>query len=237
MVKSLLIMNTKFRNYLCLTKPGMVRGNVIVAAAAYLFGAAVVDWQIFTFLCIGMGCIVGSACAFNNYYDRFIDAKMERTKNRSLASGRVSVRSALVLGFVLLIVGTLILYTFTNTLTLVCALVGFAVYVFAYTPFKHMSGHALWVGAVAGAMPPVAGYVAATNTLDTYAFILFLFLFIWQIPHFVAIALYRFSEYQAAGVPLIIKNRPSEKTQKIAKKVFRYSLVVLLLFCVVIAIF
>ena len=209
----------------------MVFGNVLVAAAAFLFvSPELIDWPLFFILFVGLSLVISSACTFNNYFDRRLDAKMERTKNRALPAGRISPGSALVFGLVLLFFGVVVLYQ-TNALALGAALLGFIVYVFLYTPLKPRTPHALWVGAVAGAMPPVVGYTAAANTLDLYALLLFVALFLWQIPHFLAIAVYRYEEYKAAGIPLFIKKNPSDKTKRLARVVFYLSLVVLLLAC------
>ena len=218
--------------YLEITKPRMVLVNVIVAAAAFIYGShSAINWELFWYMAVGLTLVVASGCVFNNVHDRTIDARMERTKNRALPSGRVSPAAALALGGILLALGALVLW-YTNLLALILALLGFVVYVFLYTPLKHRSAYALFVGAVAGAMPPLVGYAAAGQTIDTTAVMLFGALFLWQLPHFVAIAYYRFDEYKAAKVPLLIHHAPSERARRIARSVFYASLVILLLFCV-----
>ncbi len=221
------------RTYYNLTKPGIIYGNALVAAAAFIFGShAGIDWQLFLLTIAGLSLVIGGSCVFNNYYDRDIDARMERTKKRAFASGKVSPLHALIFGTVLLVSG-IILLSYTNLLALGAALLGFIVYVFFYTPLKHRTGYAVYVGAIAGATPPVVGYAAATNTLDMYALAFFAFLFLWQLPHFFAIARYRFKEYQAAGVPLLVKEPQNEKEAKQARKIFLASLIILLLWCLV----
>ncbi len=216
--------------YLSLTKPRMVMGNMLVAVAAFVFGSwGAVDWSVFAFFTAGLSLVIGSGCVFNNYYDRFLDARMERTKNRALAVGTIKPGHALVLGTLLLASGAVMLF-YTTLPALYAALIGFIFYALFYTPLKHISGHSLFVGAVAGAMPPVAGYLAASPTLDTNVVLLFLALFFWQIPHFIAIANYRFDEYTAGNIPLLIKKSPSENRRGLSRKVFHYSLVLLLLF-------
>lgn len=207
--------------------------NVMVAAAVYVFASpAVFDWYSFFVMMSGLAFVVGSACAFNNVADRALDAKMERTKNRPTVTGKISPLHALIVASALLIIGILLL-TQTHILALASALLGFVVYVFVYTPLKPKSGLALFVGAVAGATPPLVGYAAAAHTLDALAFGLFAVLFLWQVPHFLAIARYRFEEYTAGGVPLLIKKAPHEDARRQARKVFHYSLVFLLLFCLI----
>ena len=220
------------RTYYELAKPGIIYGNTLTAGAGFfLAGQGVIEWSLLVVMLVGLSFIIASACVFNNYFDRHIDARMERTKNRALVVGHASKTGALLFGLALLLFGTLTLHYYTNILALGVALVGFLVYVFLYTPLKPHTAHALWVGAVAGATPPVVGYTAASGVLDVYAWILFAALFLWQIPHFLAIAVYRFEEYRAAGIPLFISKTPSPETKKKARAVFYASLVVLLLGC------
>jgi heme o synthase len=225
-------MKSFIKSYYRLTKPGIIYGNLLVASAGFIFASAGnVDWTLFFTTLAGLACIIASGCVFNNIYDRNIDARMERTRNRALVVGHISPRSAFLFGSVLGILGVVILYIYSSPLALFMSLIGLVVYVGWYTPLKHKNPAALFVGAVAGAVPPVVGYVAVTNAFDLSAVLLFLALYIWQIGHFLAISVYRYDEYAAAGVPLYIKKSPSPEAKKIAKKLFFYSLVVLLLFC------
>lgn len=218
--------------YFSLTKPRMVLGNVIVAAAAFIFGSpATIDWEAFALMAAGLSLVIGAGCVLNNYYDRNIDARMERTKGRVLAMGRIDAYHALAFGAALLVLGAVLLAQI-NQPALWTALFAAAAYVLAYTPMKHKSGYALYVGAIAGAMPPVIGYVAATGALDWTAGALFALLYLWQLPHFMAIAIYRFDEYAAAGVPLLVRGPHSAAARKRARLAFYASLVILLLFCV-----
>jgi protoheme IX farnesyltransferase len=224
-------LSAKIKTYYELTKPGIIYGNAIVAAAAYVFGSHG-HFVLSTFLAmlLGLSLVIGGACVFNNYYDRGIDARMERTKKRGFAAGQVNPTSALIYGVVLLVVGVVLLQTI-NLYALGAALLGFVTYVFLYTPLKARTGLAVFVGAIAGAVPPVVGYTAATNMLDYFAVAFFAFLFLWQIPHFFAIARYRYDDYFAAGVPLLVKKPETEQARVQARKIFYASLIVLLLFC------
>lgn len=218
------------RNYISLTKPGIIFGNVLVAASAFVFGAPdAFDWKLFLYMNAGLSLVIAGAAVFNNYVDRFIDAKMERTKHRPLAAGTIPLFPALMFGTALSLAGAGLLWL-TNPYAFGAALVGFFGYVLVYTPMKHVSGYAVYVGAVAGATPPVVGYAAATGLIDTTAAWLFVLLFLWQLPHFIAIAMFRFHEYTAAGVPLLI-SEPSDTRKTQARKIFYASLVVLLVFC------
>lgn len=219
------------KEYYRLAKPGIVYGNALVAAAGFLYASAGrVDWLLCLAMLAGLSLVVASACVFNNYFDRDIDKKMTRTKSRALASGSISAQNALAYAAVLGLAGAAILFFFTNLLALSVAAAGWAIYVALYTPLKHVTPQALWVGAIAGATPPVAGYVAVTNTLDSTALAFFIFLFIWQVPHFLGIAAYRYDEYVAAGIPLLI-TKPTARGKKIGRIVFYASLVVLLVWC------
>lgn len=219
-------------DYYQLIKPGIVYGNVITVLAAFLFASR---WEfsaaLFFATMIGMAFVVASACVFNNYFDRGIDSKMMRTKKRALAMGIISPCAALVYASALGIVGSVLLWFAVNPLTALVALLGWLIYVCAYTPLKPISPRALYVGAVAGAMPIVAGYTAVTDKLDLTVFLLFAFMFLWQLPHFIAIAMYRYDEYAAAGIPLVV-GKPTGKQKRIARLVFFFSLAVLLIFCV-----
>lgn len=222
------------RKYLDLTKPRLLLVNVLVAASVYIFASGdVIDWTSFFAVGAGLSLIVGSACIFNNIADRVMDAKMERTKNRALPTGAITPPQALLYGLVLFIGGVLLLHFYTNLLTLAMTLLGFIIYVFLYTPLKPRTGYALYVGAVAGAMPPLVGYAAAANTLDFYALGLFMILFLWQVPHFLAIARFRFDEYRAAGVPLLVSRPLTPEENVKARQMFRFSLVFLVALCVV----
>lgn len=226
------------KDYLELTKYRLALVNVLVAAAAFVFASPVqagspwvLDWQTFGITLLGLWLIIASGCVFNNYLDRFLDARMERTKHRALPAGRVDPIHALMYGAVLLAGGTTLLFIYAHLLALVAALAGFAVYVFLYTPLKPKSGYALFVGALAGAAPPLVGYAAAAHTLDLWALAFFAFMFFWQIPHFLAIARYRFEEYTFAGVPLLVDKPLDEEGRRKARWVFYLSLLLLLLFC------
>jgi heme o synthase len=217
--------------YYRLCKPGIVYGNALVAAAGFAYAArGHIDWLLFLYMLLGLSLVIASACVFNNYFDRGIDAKMERTKNRPLVVGHISSAGALSFGTLLGIAGAMLLFFFTTLPAFAVAVFGWLVYVALYTPLKHITPQALWVGAIAGATPPVVGYVAVTNSLDYTALWLFIFLFIWQVPHFLGIAAYRYDEYAAAGIPLLL-SKPSGRGKAAGRIVFYVSLAVLLAWC------
>lgn len=193
------------RLYFSLTKPGVLLGNVISSIAGFLFASKLnFNTDLFFGLLIGITLIIASACALNNYYDRDIDKVMERTKNRPSANGRVKGQNVVIFSIILLIFGTLILFTFTNILTTAIALLGFFIYVWPYAMFsKRKSYHGTLVGAIAGAMPILAGYTSVTNFIDIGAVLLFASLFFWQLPEFYSISIYRHDEYKKAKIPVI----------------------------------
>ncbi|MDL2362840.1 MAG: heme o synthase [Patescibacteria group bacterium] len=194
----------KFRAYYLLTKPGIIRGNILVAAGGFLFAArGHVDILLLLATLIGTSLVIASACVLNNYIDRDIDTRMERTKKRALVTGFITPSSALIYAAVLGISGTIILFVYVNALTGVIGLFGFFAYVVLYTYAKRLTTHGTVIGSISGAIPPVAGYAAVTNYLDVTALLLFIILVAWQMPHFYAIAVFRQDEYAAAKIPVL----------------------------------
>jgi protoheme IX farnesyltransferase len=192
------------RAYLQLIKPGIIMGNGITAAGGFaLASKGSLDLGLFFFTLVGLSLIIASACAFNNYIDRDADKKMARTQNRPLARGDLSFREALFFASVLGIAGALLLTYFVNLTAALLALIGFAVYVFFYSHLKYRTVHGTLIGSIAGAVPPAVGYCAVTHLFDGGAFLLFLMIALWQMPHFFAIAIYRLEDYAAAQVPVL----------------------------------
>jgi protoheme IX farnesyltransferase len=188
-----------------LTKPGVTYGNLITAVAGYLFAAhGHIDWSVFAMLTVGTWFVIASACVINNYLDLDIDRVMTRTKKRPLVTGEVTPRQALIFGAALGIAGTALLSIFTNYWVVGAGILGWVTYVWLYGALsKRKSIHGTLVGAVSGAVPIFAGYMAAKGTIDIGSVLVFAVLFFWQMPEFYSIAVYRRSEYEAAGVPII----------------------------------
>jgi protoheme IX farnesyltransferase len=202
------------KKYYQLAKPGIIYGNSITAAAGFFLASRdSISWPLFFSMLVGLGLVMGGACVFNNCLDKDIDEKMSRTKSRATVTNEISMRNAWIYGSVLLLLGSAILFFFTNILTLCVALIGAVVYVGMYTPLKRHTMYSTIIGAVAGATPPVVGFCAVTNTFNLEALLLFLILFFWQMPHFYAIAIYRQSEYEAAGIPLLPIQKGIPKTK------------------------
>jgi protoheme IX farnesyltransferase len=187
-----------------LTKPGVTYGNLITTVAGYLFAAkGSIDWTLFIMLTFGTWCVIASACVINNYLDQDIDALMTRTKKRPLLTGEVTPKEALMFGLLLGLAGVLVLGVFTNYLVVGVGALGWITYVWLYGALsKRKSVHGTLVGAVSGAAPILAGYVAASGAIDIGAALVFAALFFWQMPEFYSIAIYRKKEYAAAHIPL-----------------------------------
>lgn len=192
-----------WREYYILTKPGIIRGNLLTAIGGFFLGlSGNILWGTLAALLFGMSLVIGASCVINNYLDRNIDGAMTRTKRRAIVSGRISGKAALLFGSILAIVGFTVLIVWTNPLTVALGLIGLVSYVALYTPAKHRTPYATLIGTIPGAIPPVAGYAAASGQLDKVSLLLFLILITWQMPHFYAIAIRRLDEYKAAKVPV-----------------------------------
>ena len=193
------------KHFIQITKPGIIFGNVLsVAGGFFLASKGHVDFGLFLAAVIGTSLVVASGCVFNNCIDRDIDVKMERTKNRVLVQGLVSLKLALIFASVLGIAGVSLLYTKANPLAALFAVIGFVIYVGFYSLYlKRKSVHGTLVGSLSGAMPPVIGYVAVSNSFDLAALTLLVMFSLWQMPHSYAIAIFRFNDYLAASIPVL----------------------------------
>jgi heme o synthase len=222
------------RDYLQLTKPGMVAGNLLPAVAGFLLASKHhFNGALFIETLVGLALIIAAACAFNNYLDRDIDAKMRRTRSRALVRKTLRPRSALIFADGLLAAGTAVLAVFSNGLALTAALAGFFSYVFIYGYAKRHSHWGTLVGSFPGAMPPLVGYCSVTGRLDAAALILFLTLVFWQMPHFYAIAIYRRQDYADAGLPIwSVKHGLASTKRQMLLFVLAFTLTVPLLYLI-----
>ncbi len=185
-----------------------------VSAGFFLGSKGHMIWSLFFWTLLGVSLIIASGCIFNNYIDREIDAKMERTKDRPLVKGSVSLTSALTTGVVSGIAGIIVLLFYTNYLALFIGLLGLFFYLIPYSIAKRRSVYGPFVGSIAGAVPLVAGYSAASNRFDTGAIILFAILCLWQIPHFLSISIYRLNDYASASIPVLPVKKGIYETKK-----------------------
>ncbi len=188
----------------------------MTAAAGFLLAASIkgtFDPGLFLAILLGASLVIACGCVINNYIDRGIDQKMARTKKRAMVTGIIPVRNAIIYAVILGISGFLILALYTNALTVIIGVIGLFFYLVMYSVWKRLSVWGTMVGSVSGATPIVAGYTAVTNRFDVGAFLLFLILVLWQMPHFYAIAMYRLNDYKAAGLPVL----PVKKGMRAAK--------------------
>lgn len=197
--------NVAVRDFVTLVKPRITL-NVVITAAGGLFlsrrmpGAEALSAVTIVSTLLGCALIVAGANALNMYIERDSDRLMARTKNRPLPAGRMSPRVALWFGVAISAVSIPVLAVGANALTALLAIIANLLYVLAYTPLKQHSAYALHVGAIPGAIPPLLGWTAGTGRIDAAGLVLFGIMFLWQIPHFCAIALFRKTEYANAGI-------------------------------------
>lgn len=221
------------RSYLQLIKPGITLSNSISAVAGFLLAVSVVHYfSVGTFLGAGLGIalVIASACVANNILDRDIDKRMKRTAKRDVASGAISIPKALAFSAVLGVVGFILLITLTTMLTFWLGVIAYIWYVAVYGIAKRTTAFSTIVGGVAGALPPMAGYVAVTGAIDAAAIILFLILFFWQLPHFYAISMFRRDDYAKAKLPVWSVRYGMKSTKRqIFASVVLYAIVSLLL--------
>ena len=185
------------KDIVALGKPSIAAMSMFMAAAGYLLAGAG-PLAVSLYALIGTALVVASANALNMYLERESDALMSRTKTRPLPDGRMAPFWALFWGIIWGVAGLLVLWFGVNVMTTALAAASLFVYVLVYTPMKSRSHWALVVGAFPGAAPPLMGWTASTGGLEAPGLLLFGVLFIWQVPHFVAISLYRKVEYENA---------------------------------------
>lgn len=154
--------------------------------------------------------LVAAACMINCVMEKDIDAQMERTRHRPLPAGRLSSKTVMSCGVILVALCLSALYLYANALTSLLGLVATLSYLFLYTPMKQKSSWALFAGAIPGAIPPLMGWTAATGEIGSVGLVLFAILFIWQVPHFLSISIYHADDYKKAGLktfPADVGNR------------------------------
>ncbi len=178
---------------------------VATALVGYLFGSSAAAFAPLTLLVtiLGTALVGAGAGALNQYLEKEQDAKMNRTRHRPLPSGRITPREALLLGTIFSLAGVLILSVGANRLSGLLAILTLGFYLFLYTPLKGRSALCTLVGAIPGAMPPLIGWAAGNGSLNLEAWLLFGILFLWQLPHFLAIAWTYREDYARAGFKML----------------------------------
>ena len=191
-------------SYLELTKPRILLLVLVTATIGYYLGAkGLVVPTPYLALLLGVALTCAGSSALNHYLEREYDSNMERTKNRPIPAGVIAPSHALTFGVSLVLLGIAVLYLRVNMLTAFLALLAAFLYIVVYTPMKRVSWVNTTIGAFPGAMPPLLGWAAATGTLSFNAGMLFLILFIWQHPHFYAIAWMFREDYKKAGFKML----------------------------------
>ncbi len=203
-----------FLDFKEITKAGLAISVVFSSIVGYLLGfSAQHPFSVVTLVLLAIGgyCMVGASNIFNQVIEKDLDAKMDRTKNRPVPSGRISVNNALTLGFVLTCIGLVVLY-FINPKTAMFGAISIFMYVSLYTPLKTLTPLSVFVGAFPGAIPFMLGWVAATGSFGIEAGTLFLIQFFWQFPHFWAIGWFLFEDYEKAGFFMLPTGKRDNKT-------------------------
>src|SRR5580704_14867052 len=198
------------RDYLELTKPRITLLILVCAAVGYWFGCrASFHWTILAHALLGTALLASGTSALNQWYEVDSDAKMRRTSQRPLPAGRIGRTHGLAFGLLLSAAGFADLWIGTNLLAAALGLFTFLSYLLLYTPLKQRSPICTTVGAIPGAMPPLIGYAAAGHGIDAGAVALFLILFVWQFPHFDAIAWMYRDDYARGGIRMLPVIEPS----------------------------
>lgn len=183
-----------------LTKPSVTTLVMVTMVSGALAASVPIEPFRLGLAMFATACVVGAANAFNMWMERDSDGLMSRTRRRPLPTGRLSPEMVLGFGSLLAVVGLCLLATAVSSLSALLGWVALCSYVMAYTPLKRVTTWSLHVGAVPGAMPPLIGWASVTGSLSREAFALFAILFVWQLPHFLAIATFRAPEYARAGL-------------------------------------
>lgn len=191
------------RDLASLVKPNVTLLVLITTAGGLWLAPGDLSWSRLLATLAGTVLIVAAANALNCYLERESDKYMARTKTRPLPAGRLEPKVAVWLGAACAFASVPMLTLLVNPVTGVLAAIALVSYVWVYTPMKRESPHAVIVGSVPGAMPPLMGWTAVTGSIDWPGLVLFGILFIWQIPHFIAISMYRQQEYTRAGIPTV----------------------------------
>ena len=205
---------SKLADFFEITKARLAVSVVFSSVAGYLLGfdsEFPFKWLTLVLLAVGGYCMVGASNAFNQVIEKDLDALMDRTKNRPVASGRMSVNQALTIAIVLTVIGLSLLF-YINQKTALFGAISIFLYTSVYTPLKTMTPLSVFVGAIPGAIPFMLGWVAATDHFGIEAGTLFLIQFFWQFPHFWAIGWFLYSDYEKAGFFMLPNGKQDKST-------------------------
>jgi protoheme IX farnesyltransferase len=197
-------LSEKFKLFFALLKFRLSFLVAFSAAFGYLLAnQGTINWLAFWSLSVGGFLISGASIIINQILEKDLDKLMRRTEARPLPTDRVSVNEAVIYGCIVGATGFILLSVFTNSLTAFLSLISMVLYGLVYTPLKRVGSIAVWVGAVPGALPPLLGWVAATGEISKEALAIFAIQFVWQFPHFWAIAWVADEDYKKAGFRLL----------------------------------
>jgi len=219
------LQTSKLRDYAMFMKFRLASLVVISAGIAFAAASKELDWAKMGWLVLGGFLVTGSSNGFNQILERDLDKLMTRTQNRPLPQERMSVTEALILASITGIIGITILWVFMNPLSGILGLLALILYTVVYTPLKRITPFAVFVGAFPGAIPPLLGCVAATEgfgSVPLIGWILFAGQFIWQFPHFWAIAWVLDDDYKKAGFKMLPS--PGGRDKSSAYQVLVYTL-------------
>jgi len=222
--------SARLKDYSLLSKLRLSSLVVFSAAIGFVIGTR--GEFVFSQLCwliLGGFLVTGSSNAFNQIIERDLDRLMDRTKNRPLPAGRMSVVEAMVAAVLMGVAGILILWIFMNPLCGLLSALSLLIYTLIYTPLKRITPFSVFVGAIPGAFPPLLGYVAATNVIGMEALLLYFLQFIWQFPHFWAIAWVMDDDYKKAGFKMLPSSGGRDRNSAFQTMAYTLSLVPLAL--------
>jgi protoheme IX farnesyltransferase len=201
-----------FEDFKAITKHRLAISVVFSSVAGYLIAVGrEVDFVVLAMLAIGGYCMVGASNAYNQIIERDLDKLMDRTKNRPIPSGTISVKAAFIIATVLTIIGLVVLYMI-NPKSAMFGAISIFMYVSLYTPLKTKTPLSVFVGAFPGAIPFMLGWVAATNDFGIEPGTLFLMQFLWQFPHFWAIGWFLYEDYEKAGFFMLPTGKKDKNT-------------------------
>ena len=204
------VRHARMEDFVELTKPRITLMVLITTLVGFYMGSHDGMHLVLLFhTIIGTALVAGGASALNQYVERALDARMMRTRTRPLPGGRLMPNEALLFSSLVAVIGTVYLMYFVNVLTGALGAFTLVAYIFIYTPLKTRTTLCTLVGAIPGAIPPMMGYAAATGSVDNIALALFAILFLWQMPHFFAIAWIFTEDYARGG---FVMNGNSEST-------------------------
>ena len=204
-ITSITQIDATWRDYLQLCKPRVILLMLLTAAVGMcLASPGIVSWHVFLFGNLGIALAGSSAATVNHLLEHHLDKLMQRTHRRPIVQGRVSRKNAIIFSVILCILSMIMLIVFVNHLTALLTLITIIGYTAIYTLYlKHTTPQSIVIGGLAGAMPPLLGWVAVTGHVDLPGLILLLIVFFWTPPHFWALAIYRIDDYAKANIPML----------------------------------